>query len=94
MVEDVALNALVRHPGRRAREDVDLEGQAVLGRLQLAHEERQVLVDGVEVLQVVDDVGAEGADIGQMALVENLLDLATVRAPQGLPPLGDVVALS
>jgi len=59
MVEDVRLDLLVFAPVGRFREAIHLDWQSGFVRLELAHKERQILVDGLQGPQIPFDVDAE-----------------------------------
>lgn len=69
VVEDVGLDALVGAPADVVGEDVDFQGDAVFGGLELADELDHLLVDLGVCFEVGDAVGAEGAEVGEAAAV-------------------------
>ena len=69
MIEDIGLNVFVRGPLNVVTEAIDLDRQAFGGRLQLPHDQCHVLVNLRMMLEVVVDIGAEGADVGELSQV-------------------------
>ena len=64
MVEDIRLIGLIACPGDGVGEAVEYQRQAVCGRAQLSDQLGHLLMDARMLAQVVFDVGAEGADVG------------------------------
>ncbi|MNQ81044.1 hypothetical protein D3C85_960480 [compost metagenome] len=89
MVEDVALDPFVFHPGGHGRKAIDLDRNAVGRGLHHAHHHRHVLAHFRVLLQEGQAIGAEGADVGQPAAVGRHAG----QFPHGLVGLGDVLRL-
>ena len=69
MVEHVGLNLFVQLPLCGAGKEVELDGDAVVGGLQVAHQQGHVVAHPGEVVQVGIEVGPEHAQVGLPAAV-------------------------
>ena len=78
MVEDIGLHRLVIGPDLVLAEDIDLDRQPELARLQVTHQKGHLEVHHRVFAQVGFDVGAEGPHIGQATAVgqAGVVDLA------------------
>ena len=85
VVEYIGLDPFVIGPGGGRREAVDLQGQAVGGRCQLAHHQGHVLANAGVGVQVGIQVGAQGAEVGEVTAIDGATDgvaeLLVVAAP-------------
>ena len=70
MVEHVGLNGLVERPVGLCREEIDLDRQARLGWLEVADKAGHVAVDGGQLVEIADEVGAEDAEVRLAAAVD------------------------
>lgn len=64
VVEDIRLNGLIACPGDGVGEAVEFQRQAICGWVHLPDQLGHLLVDTWVLTQVVLDVSAEGADVG------------------------------
>ena len=70
MIKYVALDVFVFYPGVIGGEDVNLDRDAVFGRLELADEQGFFLGNLRVVLEILADVGAECSQITQSTCVD------------------------
>ena len=70
MVEDVALNVLVFYPCVVGGKDVDFDGDAVFGGLELSHEQGFLIGDFRMIFEILADVGAECSEVAECAGVD------------------------
>lgn len=73
MVENIGLHTLVGNPILDRRKEIKLNGQAVVGGLQMAHHAVQFLIHHGQALEVSGEVGAEYTKICLPAAVHQHL---------------------
>src|SRR5690606_31464544 len=72
VVENIGLRAFVVNPAGIGGEAIDFERQAGRRGRKLAHEQQHILIDAWVMLQVLLDVSAKRADVGNAALIHGL----------------------
>ena len=74
VVENISLYPFILGPGGGRREAVDLQRQAVRGRCQLAHHQGHVPANARMSPQVGIQIGAQGAEVGEVATIDGAAD--------------------
>lgn len=70
MVEDIGLDIFVVGPGFIAAEAIDFDGDSIVGGGEMAHEEGHILIDFGVIFEIFFEVGAEGAEVGEVSAVD------------------------
>ena len=69
VVENIGLYALVFRPHHRVGEAINFQRNAFVARIELAHHQRHVFADVAIVFQILLQISAESAQIGEVAAV-------------------------